>query len=78
MKIYTVLQEQFTDGNFGDLEYSISTFHGVFSSRELAEKYIATVTVAKFYAQFGSSVEELHIIESELNIPYVTNEWWNY
>ena len=75
MKLYTVIQETFTEGNFGDLEAGHSIHHGVFSTRETAQEYVDNYSVETFEAQFGDSDEKLYIIESELNIPLISDNW---
>ncbi len=77
MKVYIVLQRQFTEENFGDLGGADSIFHGVFSTPKKAEEYIKTIKVSTFKAQFGSNEETLHTIESEIDIPNVVSDWCN-
>jgi hypothetical protein len=72
MKVYTVLQRQFADENFGDLD---SIFHGVFSSLEKAQEYISTIKVETHRTLFGVNTESLHIIEGWLDAITVNNNW---
>lgn len=75
MKLFIVLQEQYSEEDFGKIAANHSTFHGVFESFEKAKAYIDTQKTTKFYAQFGNADCNFHIIETFLNEGKINDNW---
>jgi len=66
-KIYTVIQLQFQEEDYGRCASAESLVHGSFSSEELAKEWVSKQVVPIFYAQFGDAEESFQILEFELD-----------
>ena len=69
--LFQVTQQLYCEGEFGDLEQAGTNFIGIYSSRYLAEKAVATVSVVMFHAQFGGSVNQTCLI-TEVELDKIT------
>lgn len=77
MTVYAVLRTEFSTGTYGDLEYSKSTFWGVFSTKELAEEVVKSFPQGNTIEGFtgigivepstGVETPTYHIIPTELD-----------
>lgn len=68
MKLYTLHQRTFHEGQFGDLESSGSVLIGVYTDIEIPTKIVEEFVPVKFQAQFGSGLQDLYITEIETDI----------
>ena len=65
MKLYTVHQNTYTEGNFGDLMYAGAVLIGVYTNYESAKKIVDNFIPGRYYAQFGEGEQDMYITEIE-------------
>jgi hypothetical protein len=68
MKLFTVHQNTYTEGNFGDLMYAGADLIGVYTNYESAKKIVDDFVPGKYYAQFGIGEQDMFITEIESDI----------
>lgn len=68
MKLYILIQEQYQEGNFGDLEDAPSLIHGIFRNIDKAKDIAKTINIVNFKAQFGSAEETLYLLPIKSDI----------
>ena len=68
MKLFTVFQNTYTEGNYGDLVYKGATLIGVYTNYEAAKKIVDNFIPVKYYAQFGEGEQDMFITEIESDV----------
>ena len=68
MKLFTVHQNTYTEGNFGDLTYAGATLIGVYTNYEVAKKIVDDFIPITYYAQFGEGKQDMFITEIESDV----------
>lgn len=68
MKLFTVHQNTYTEGNFGDLMYRGAVLIGVYTNYEAAKKIVNDFIPVKYYAQFGEGEQDMFITEIETDV----------
>jgi hypothetical protein len=68
MKLFTVHQNTYTEGNFGDLMYAGAILIGVYTDYESAKKIVDDFIPRSYYAQFGTGEQDMYVTEIESDI----------
>lgn len=68
MKLFTVFQNTYTEGNYGDLVYKGADLIGVYTNYEAAKKIVDNFIPVKYYAQFGEGEQDMFITEIESDV----------
>jgi hypothetical protein len=68
MKLFTVHQNTYTEGNFGDLMYAGARLIGVYTNYEAAKKIVNDFISITYYAQFGTGEQDMYITEIESDV----------
>lgn len=68
MKLYTLHQRTYHEGEFGDLESSGSILIGVYTDIKVPTKIVEEFVPVKFHAQFGTGLQDLYITEIETDV----------
>lgn len=75
--VFVILQENFSEGNYGDLHQAASVFKGVFDSLRKAENAIREMPKEYFLLEHGTKIEKkYYIIESEINVVRNVSQWF--
>jgi hypothetical protein len=68
MKLFTVHQNTYTEGNFGDLMYAGAVLIGVYTNYESAKKIVDDFVSITYYAQFGTGEQDMYVTEIESDV----------
>jgi hypothetical protein len=68
MKLFTVHQNTYTEGNFGDLMYAGAKLIGVYTNYESAKKIVNDFVSITYYAQFGTGEQDMYVTEIESDV----------